>query len=49
MNILYVACNVLGDAGANAAEIFPKLAIQSPEINRIVIADFFRNKEYIKN
>ena len=46
-SILYVTAWVLGDAGANAAEIFPRLAAQHPDIDRVIVADFPKNKHHI--
>lgn len=48
MRVLYVTTWVLGDAGANAADIFPRLAAESPDIDRVIVADFPKNKSYIK-
>jgi len=48
MKILYVTANVLGDAGANAAEIFPRLAMVSPSIEKVIVADFGKNRGFIK-
>jgi len=48
MKVLYVSANVLGDAGANAAEIFPRLAIISPEVEKVVVADFGENRDFIR-
>jgi len=45
--ILYVTAWVLGDAGANAAEIFPRLAAQHPDIDKVIVADFPKNKHHI--
>ncbi len=45
--ILYVTSWVLGDAGANAADIFPRLAAEHPSIERVIVADFPRNKHHI--
>ncbi len=47
MKILYITINVLGDSGANAAEIFPKLAFLSKEINYVNVADLEKNKDFI--
>lgn len=49
MRILYVTCHVLGDSGANAADIFPRLAVQTPEIEAVHVADFPRNKYHIEH
>ncbi|MCP4073717.1 MAG: glycosyltransferase [Hyphomicrobiales bacterium] len=48
MKILYVTVNVLGDSGANAAELFPEFAVKSPQIERTYVADVQRNRNYIK-
>lgn len=48
MRVLYVTLNVLGDSGANAAELFPRLAALSPEIDRVITADAPRNKQFIR-
>lgn len=49
MKILYVTANVLGDAGANAAEIFPRLAMQAPNVSEVIVADYDRNKGFIRD
>ncbi|THH38042.1 glycosyltransferase family 1 protein [Aliishimia ponticola] len=48
MRVLYVTSWVMGDAGANAADIFPRLSVQSPEIDRVIVADFPKNKYHIE-
>lgn len=48
MKVLYLTSFVLGDAGANAADIFPRLAVQNPEIEQVYVADFPRNKHHIE-
>ncbi len=48
MRVLYLTTFVLGDPGANAADIFPRLAARSPEIDRVYVADFPRNKHHIE-
>lgn len=48
MNILYITTNVLGDAGANAAELFPRYAFFSKQIKHVIVADFAKNKDFIK-
>ena len=48
MRVMYVTANVLGDAGANAAELFPRFAFLSDEIDHVIVADFYRNKDYIR-
>lgn len=48
MKILYVTANVLGDAGANAAEIFPKLALAADPVDHVIVADFARNRDFIR-
>ncbi|MFK7874359.1 MAG: hypothetical protein AB8B71_01070, partial [Paracoccaceae bacterium] len=47
LRILYVTAWVLGDAGANAAELFPSLASKHPMIDQVYVADFEKNKKYI--
>jgi hypothetical protein len=49
MRVLYVTANVLGDAGANAAEIFPRLAVADARIEHVIVADFEHNKIFIKD
>lgn len=49
MKVLYVTANVLGDAGANAAEIFPRLAVSSPQIEDVIVADYDHNKHVIQS
>ncbi len=49
MKVLYVTANVLGDAGANAAEIFPRQAILMPSIERVFVADYGKNRSYIRD
>lgn len=48
MRVMYVTARVLGDAGANAAELFPKLAQANDAIDKVIVADFPTNKRYIK-
>jgi hypothetical protein len=48
MKVLYVTANVLGDSGANAAEIFPRLAVIAPEFEHVYVADYPRNKGFIR-
>ena len=48
MKILYVTCNVLGDSGANAAELFPKLAAESNWAKQVIVADFRKNENYVE-
>ncbi len=48
MKILYITANVLGDAGANAAEIFPRLSVNAPDVKHVYVADFMRNRRFIK-
>jgi len=48
MRILYVTANVLGDSGANAAEIFPKLAVNSPQLSKVIVADYLENKRLVR-
>ncbi|MEO0831045.1 MAG: hypothetical protein AAFY03_11390, partial [Pseudomonadota bacterium] len=47
MRILYVTANVLGDAGANAAEIFPRLAVTDPAIRYTCVADYEQQKQFV--
>ena len=47
MKVLYVTANVLGDAGANAAEIFPRLAFLSDRVEKVIVADFGKNRGFI--
>jgi glycosyltransferase involved in cell wall biosynthesis len=49
MKVLYVTANVLGDPGANAAEIFPRLAVQAPQIDEVIVADYERNRSFIRD
>ncbi len=49
MKVLYVTANVLGDAGANAAEIFPRLAMLTPGIKKVMVADYGKNRGYIRD
>lgn len=49
MRILYVTANVLGDSGANAAEIFPRLAVRDTRIERVWVADYDRNRSFVRN
>lgn len=49
MKILYVTANVLGDAGANAAEIFPRLAVAAPQVTDVIVADYDRNRGFIRD
>lgn len=49
MKILYVTANVLGDAGANAAEIFPRLAAEAPQVSDVTVADYARNRDFIRD
>lgn len=37
----------MGDAGANAADIFPRLSAAASEIDRVIVADFPKNKHNI--
>jgi len=46
-NILYVTLNVLGDPGANAAEIFPRLAVENEQISKVIVADQEKNRNTI--
>jgi hypothetical protein len=48
MKVLYVTANVLGDAGANAAEIFPRQAIITSSVERVFVADYGKNRSYIR-
>ncbi|MGB0900088.1 hypothetical protein, partial [Halocynthiibacter sp.] len=49
LRILYITANVLGDAGANAAEIFPRLSRQHPSVIQTIVADYYKNKPFIQN
>ena len=49
MKVLYVTANVLGDAGANAAEIFPRLAITNQAVDRVIVADYGKNRHIIRD
>lgn len=49
MKILYVTSDVLGDSGANAADIFPRLAVAHPDIEHVIVADFHKNKYHIEH
>ncbi|MEM6308677.1 MAG: hypothetical protein AAF754_01410 [Pseudomonadota bacterium] len=44
---MFVTTWVLGDPGANAADIFPRLALQQSEIEKVIVADFPKNKFHI--
>ena len=48
MKLLYVTANVLGDPGANAAEIFPRMAVDAPQVRPVIVADYARNREFIE-
>lgn len=48
MRVMYVTPWVLGDAGANAADIFPRLAAASAEFSMVIVADFPRNRHHIR-
>ncbi len=48
LRILYVAPWVLGDSGANAADIFPRLGVAHPDIEKVIVADFPKNKFHIQ-
>lgn len=48
MKLLYLTTFVLGDAGANAADIFPRLAARSECVDAVYVADFPRNKHHIE-
>lgn len=47
LNVLYITLNVLGDAGANAAEIFPRLAVEDERISKVIVADHEKNRDII--
>jgi len=47
MKLLYVTANVLGDDGANAAELFPRMAVLSSKISAVWVADYDKNKHRI--
>lgn len=49
MRVLFVTLNVLGDAGANAAELFPRHAALSPAFDRVITADCARQKRFIRD
>ena len=49
MNILYVTRYVLGDSGANAAELFPKFAAASHWTNNVIVADFAENEKFVRD
>ncbi len=49
MRVMYVTSWVMGDSGANAAEIFPRLSMQSPEVEKVIVADFPKNKSRIQD
>lgn len=48
MRVLYVTANVLGDPGANAAEIFPRLAADNPAVTAVLVADYPRNRDFVE-
>ena len=48
MKILYYTLNVLGSNGANAAELFPKLAVNSDYVDHVYVADYEANKAFIQ-
>lgn len=48
MRVMYVTPWVMGDAGANAADIFPRLSVASPDIDKVIVADFPKNKHHIE-
>lgn len=48
LRLLYVTASVLGDAGANAAELFPQLSVSDPKIEKTFVADFPRNKTLVE-
>ncbi len=47
MKVLFITANVLGDAGANAAELFPLYSFLSKNIEYSIVADFERNKDFV--
>ena len=49
VRVLYVTSWVLGDAGANAAEIFPRLSAADEAVSEVIVADFPKNKHHIKH
>jgi hypothetical protein len=49
MRVMYVTSWVMGDSGANAAEIFPRLSAQNTEIEKVIVADFPKNKFLIQD
>jgi hypothetical protein len=48
MRVLYVTWNVLGDPGANAAELFPRFSMLDPEVRQVIVADVERNRKTIE-
>ncbi|MEP4197311.1 MAG: hypothetical protein ABJL99_16945 [Aliishimia sp.] len=48
MKVLYLTSYVLGDSGANAADIFPRLAVLDATIDQVYVADFPKNKFHIE-
>lgn len=48
MRVMYVTSWVMGDSGANAADIFPRLSVAAPEVEQVIVADFPRNKFHIE-
>lgn len=48
MKIIYVTINVLGNSGANAAELFPRMAVKAPNVSDVIVADYGKNRDYIK-
>lgn len=48
LRILYVASWVLGDPGANAADIFPRLCAAHADVDKVIVADRPRNKFHIE-
>jgi hypothetical protein len=48
MRILYVTWNVLGDAGANAAELFPRYSMLDDAVTKVIVADDGKNRRFIQ-
>ena len=49
MRLIYVTLNVLGDAGANAADIFPRLAAAAAGFDKVIVADGAKNRARIRD
>ncbi len=48
LKVLYVTSWVLGDPGANAADIFPRLAARHDAVSHVIVADFPKNRFHIQ-